>query len=402
MKFKQKIYDAMSKRKAALDAASAALDSGDTEVYTAKMAEVEVFNGEIERLKALSDSYSKDFGVQLPQEDPSGTEKGTRLDSRNSVKALANAVRNGIRGKAMSEGVDANGGYTVPEDIETRVRQWRDDTISLRDFVTTEPARTNAGAFTYESRASMTPFASLAELAAGTTTDQPTFERIPWTIVEFAGFLPVSNDLLEDSDDDIAARVIAWLGRKQRATENQKILDILTAKKATALTGLDDIRSVLNKTLGQAYKPLSRIYTNDDGMDYLDRLKDANGRPLLGVDPTESKQLQLRAGANVVKVENIPSSVLPSTGTKLPFIIGSLPDAVLLKERKGLTVEPFRTGSVGDVNALSQNLTLFRALSRMNTVKMDDKSWVYGQIDTKTVTPETTTPETTTPSGSGS
>ena len=52
----------------------------------------------------------------------------------------------------------------------------------------------------------------------------------------------------------------------------------IKTKKEVELNGLDDIKKVLNVTLGSAFKQSSRIITNDDGLQYLDTLKDSTGR----------------------------------------------------------------------------------------------------------------------------
>ena len=49
----------------------------------------------------------------------------------------------------------------------------------------------------------------------------------------------------------------------------------------TDLAGINDIKKALNVTLGQAFKGTSKIITNDDGLQYLDTLKDNDAKYLL-------------------------------------------------------------------------------------------------------------------------
>ena len=53
---------------------------------------------------------------------------------QDSTHEFANAARNGFR-NTMTEGTPADGGYTVPEDIQTRVNEYRQSKASLIDLV---------------------------------------------------------------------------------------------------------------------------------------------------------------------------------------------------------------------------------------------------------------------------
>lgn len=371
--FKQAAYDLMQQRKAALDSVSAAMDAGNEALIAEKQAEVEALNDKIERALALEKESGRDFGITDPKKDGQKKQSGS---------GFATAIKSMLAGKSLVEGTDNKGGYIVPEDIETKINTFRTEDVALADLVTTEYTSVESGAKTYRVRAKATGLTETAEAAAATKMDGPTYKRIPWTVKKFMGVLPVSNELLEDSDANVEAEVVNWAGEESRATENKKILEILQNKAATAITGIGDIKTALNVTLGAAYKPYSVILTNDSGLDYLDQLEDKNGRPLLNADPTGSAAIQLRAGASVVKVVVVPDAVLANDTTKIPFIVGSLQDAVLLKVRRGLTIYPTKDGSISGVNAFENDMTLFRLSKRLAAVEVDSNAWVYCQLDT--------------------
>lgn len=377
MKFnwKQKTYDLMQKRAAVLVEAEKAFDAGDNELFEQKQAEVETLNGQIETAQRMDAETAKDFGIQNP--NPAGDSGAPK----KSTKAFANAIKAMILGKTMTEGTGENGGYTVPEDIETQIREYRNASADLSDLVTTETTNTASGSRVYRSRTTSTGFAEVGEGVKGGKKDGPKFERILWAVKKFMGVLPVTNELLEDSDADIEAQVVQWGGEEFRATKNKQILAVLQAKKSTAITGIGGIKTALNVTLGSAFKAVSVILTNDSGLDYLDQLVDNNNRPLLNPDPTDSAKLQLRAGTSVIPIVVIPDAELGNVDGKIPFIIGSLKDAVLLKLRKGLTILPTKEGAISDLNAFEQDLTLFRFIARLCAVKVDEKAWVYALLD---------------------
>ena len=180
--------------------------------------------------------------------------------------------------------------------------------------------------------------------------------------------------------------MIEWIGDESRVTRNKLILAAITAgKTATELSGLDDIKKALNVTLGQAFKPTSKIVTNDDGLQYLDTLKDANGRDLLQPNPTDPAKMQLRAGATIVPIKVIPNSDMPSdtatTGKRgIPMLIGDLHEAVKFFDRKQTTIMTSNMAAVGALNAFEEDLTLYRAIEREDVKLKDPEAIVNGKI----------------------
>ena len=185
----------------------------------------------------------------------------------------------------------------------------------------------------------------------------------------YGGFLPVTNQLLQDTDAALQQTISKWFARKSVATANTLILKILKSKGEVGLSGLSGIKKVLNVTLGQAYKSSSIILTNDDGLQWLDTLKDQNGRYLLNPNPTEPAKLQLRAGATVVPIEVAPNNILPTENSKVPFIIGDLKEAVAYWDRQQYILNASDIASVGNVNAFAQNLTEFCIRTKNKAIK---------------------------------
>lgn len=97
-------------------------------------------------------------------------------------------------------------------------------------------------------------------------------------------------------------------------------------------------------------------------------------------NPTEPTKLQLRVGATVVPIMVAPNTVLPTVGSKIPFIIGDLKEAVAYWDRQQYILNASDIASVGNVNAFAQNLTLFRAVEREDACVKDPDSFVYGVI----------------------
>lgn len=353
---------------------------GEGKLEEAKAAKEELKNlqEQFDLLKDIDDGARE--GMQ--QKLNNGT--ATPVQQKDPIKEFADAARNGFQ-NSMNEGTKADGGYTVPEDIETRINERRSAKASLIDLVDVEPVTTNKGSRTFKKRSQQTGFTKVGEGGKIGAKATPQFERLDYEIDKYAGYFPVTNELLDDSDANIANTLIAWIGDESRVTRNKLILDVVKTKTVTALAGLDDIKKALNVTLGQAFKPTSRIVTNDDGLQYLDTLKDVNGRDLIQPNPTDSAKLQLRAGTTIVPIEVLPNSDFPSdTATKgkrkIPVIIGDMKEAVKFFDRKQLSIMTSNIAAIGDLNAFEQDLTLFRAIEREDVQMKDEEAIVYGEI----------------------
>lgn len=341
-------------------------------------------------LKDMDDDETKGIensikGKETPELVKDVTPAKDEEKPTNSIKEFADAARGGFK-NSMSEGSKTDGGYTVPEDIQTKINERRDAKTSLIDEVDVESVTTNKGSRTYKKRSQQTGFTKVGEGGKIGAKNTPKFERLDYEIAKYAGYFPVTNELLEDSDANIAANLIAWIGDESRVTRNKLILAVVDANKdKVALEGLDDIKKVLNVTLGQAFKPTSKIITNDDGLQYLDTLKDANGRDLLQPNPTESGKMQLRAGATIVPIKVIPNADMPSDVAtagkrKIPMIIGDMKEAIKFFDRKQLTITTSDIAVVGDLNAFEEDLTLYRAIEREDVQPKDLAAIVNGEI----------------------
>lgn len=80
----------------------------------------------------------------LPEAIAAIDKKNQREQQNADKKAFALNVRKLAKG-VMAEGVDEDGGYTVPEDISTKIRHYRDEEASLLDLVNVESVSTNTG-----------------------------------------------------------------------------------------------------------------------------------------------------------------------------------------------------------------------------------------------------------------
>lgn len=351
-------------------------ETPDTVKATELMDQVDVLKQEYELEKRV---YDQEKTENVPAESEHQAEKKVEVDP---LVALGKAAKARFMVKdTMNETTPADGGYTVPEDIQTKVEEFRDAEFSLLSLVRTEPVTTKSGARTFKSRAQYTGFTEVGEGAnIGAVPETPKFQRLTYNIKKYAGYMPLTNELNEDSDANVGRIVVEWLGNESRATANRLILAAIATKTAVDLSDLKGIKKALNVTLGAAFKGSSKIVTNDDGLQYLDTLEDQMHRPLLTPTPADPMKLVLAAGATTVPVAVVPNAVLPTTDNKVPFIIGDLKEGIVFWDRKQRSIMQSNIAQIGELNAFEQDLTIYRAIEREDVKVRDEMAFVNGYI----------------------
>ena len=375
----KKMREILAKIQAKTNEAKGYMDgeNKDLEKANALFDEIDALQKEFEAEKRLFEA-EKLAGAQSAT--ATVEPKGQDPKDESNIAKFAKAVRQFIK-KGLVEGVDADGGYTVPEDVSTRIEHYKDVDYALESDIDVVPVTTNKGSRTYQKKTTPNTFVDIDENGEITNEiEAPKFERVPYTIQDRAGFMPVSNDLVNDSDANIMEIVAEWLGKADVNTTNAKVLAKVAEKAQVDLKDIDGIKKALNVTLGQAYKVGAKIYTNDDGLNYLDTLKDGNNRPLLNPDPTAPAQLQLRCGTTVLPIKVLPNKVWPTQGGKVPFIVGNLFDYVRKYNRQHMSIKASDVASIGGFNAFANNMTLLRAIVRDDYRVKDADSIVNGYI----------------------
>ena len=288
--------------------------------------------------------------------------------------AKSMAVRNAAN---MNEGAGEAGGFIVPTDEQTKINELKRALNPLSALVRVENVNTMSGTRVLEKASDMTPFASVAEFAAIGEIDGPKFTQVKYAIKKFAGILPISEELLADSDQNLLAYVNGWLAKKSVATENAQILAVLKTLTKSPLTNLDGIKELLNVTLDPTISLMSSVLTNQDGFNFLDKQKDTDGRYLLQPNPLDSTQ-KLLFGKPVTVVSNkvLPTDTSVARAKKAPVIIGSFTDAVVLFDRQATTL----TGTSVGGDAWKRDSYDVKAVTRIDVQKFDDKAVVFGEL----------------------
>lgn len=344
----------------------------------------------------------KDFDTLKDLDDVTPAPKNpkpVKTTPEDTVEAkFANAARKGFR-NAMTESVNADGGYTVPVDISVKIEKLREAKYSLDKLVRHVSVTTESGERTLRSKKKHKGFYKVGEMGKYKATDQPEYFRQKYEIQKYGGYLPVSLELLDDTDENITGEITEWMADDSGATHNRLILEAINAGKTitgddaptyTVFTGIDDITRTLNVTLGSAYKRTSKIITNDNGFQALCELKDANQRPLLNPIPSDPTKMQLAVGPLVVPIEVVPNDELEDVtvdGKNFPpFFIGDFYEGIVMYDRKKFSIKSSDVASIDGLSAFGEDCLLFKGTERLDVRYRDVDAYCVGYLAIETRT----------------
>lgn len=318
----------------------------------AKKAKEELVNlqDQFDILYDLEDEHLDDIEDQVN----AGTAKKLVDNTKKVMNAFVNAIKAGISKKtvsaedmeilnSMKEGTDEDGGLTVPQDIRTQVKELRRSEDALENLVNVEPVATLSGSRVIELQADQTPFDNVDEAAEFPEDSTPQFDNIEYKVKKKGGILKVTYELLQDSAENILRYLKKWIAKKSKATRNfmiiAKIREI-TKDAEIAVDSLDDLKHIFNVTLDPAIALTSGVVTNQDGYNWLDTLKDSQGKYILQPDPTKPTQMMLFGKYPIKKVSNKTlKSKIVTGGYKVPIVCGDLKEAITIFDRETLTID---------------------------------------------------------------
>lgn len=260
------------------------------------------------------------------------------------------------------ESTPGKGGYIVPEEQIATLVEFRRAYTALKSFCDVRTVSTASGKMPTigDEDGSLVAFDELNEI----NKSDVDFGQIAYSIKSYGDIIPVSNEILADTDIDLMGVIGRRFARKSVNTENAKVLAALPTKY-TSITDYKGIVKALNVTLDPAISAASALYTNQDGYDYLDELVDSQGRPMLTASLADPGVMLFKGRA----VRILKNSVL-QTKTTIPFYVGSMADAVAFFDRQQVSM-----AASADAGFTS-NQTMIRAVERFDVQAEDADAMV--------------------------
>lgn len=276
----------------------------------------------------------------------------------------------------MSEGVPADGGLVVPQDIRTAIKELRRGEDSLEELVNVEPVTTLSGSRVIEVNAEEAPFDNIEEGADFPDVQTPQFKQVEYKVKKKGGTLKVTRELIQDSDQNIQAYLKRWIAKKAKVTRNFLILkkaDEITKGKEVPVSTLDELKDIFNVKLDPSIAAMAVVVTNQDGFNYLDKLKDSDGKYVLQQDPTQATKKLLFGTYPIRRVSN---KTLKSVEGKAPIYCGCLKEAITIFDREVLTIE---MNTQGD-SYWNKDLAGIKVRERLDIKDVDTEALIKGEI----------------------
>lgn len=377
----------------------------DLEQAKAKKSEMEKYQEQFDLLVAIDDAdddQARATGAHDITEDAGAGESdvtptfariteafvnviGARVGRRKASEADKKIMIDTAPKAAMSEGSDPDGGFTVPRDVQTRITELRRSQDNLEQYVNVERVNTKEGSRPIEKNADTTEWPDVGENAEYTEAPTPQIKQVAYKIVKKGGILKTSLELLADSAENVLAYLMKWIAKKSRATRNSrilKVLDSMTKSKKKAVANMDDLKHIFNVDLDPAIAEQAMVLTNQDGYNWLDTLKDNDGKYILQPDPTDKTVALLFGKYPVKRVSNktLKTDTTTSPGNAVyPIYCGCLKEAVTLFDREYMTVESSTVA--GD--SWGKDELHIKVRDRFDVQPVDDEAVIKGEVTVK-------------------
>lgn len=261
-------------------------------------------------------------------------EKNMKLNTLNKDNTEVRSFENYIRAKGeVRDGLTTaanSAGVVVPAEVIGEVFQPKKAQYVLSQYATVKPVSNGQGKYPVATNQTAV-LATKEELAQIADVAADMFTQVQYAVATRAGKIALSNEVVEDAAVDVVAEVKAQLQKLVDNTDNKHIIDLLktfTKVDVTAVDTFDQLKKVNNIDLDPALNKM--VIVNQDTFQYLDTVKDKEGRYLLQSDVTAPSGFSL-FGNPVAIVSN--KVFAPAKEGALPMIMGDIEQSVFIARR---------------------------------------------------------------------
>ena len=250
--------------------------------------------------------------------------QNTEVRSFESFIRAKGEVRDGLTTAANSAGV------VVPSEVIGEVFDLKRSEYNLAQYATVKPVSNGQGKYPVATNQTAV-LATKEELAQIADVDADMFTQVQYAVATRAGKIALSNEVVEDAAVDVVAEVKAQLKKLVDNTDNKHIIDLLksfTKVDVTAVDTFDQLKKVNNVDLDPALNKM--VIVNQDTFQYLDTVKDKEGRYLLQPDVTAPSGFSLFGNPVVVLSNKV---FTPATEGALPMVLGDIEQSVFVARR---------------------------------------------------------------------
>ena len=203
---------------------------------------------------------------------------------------------------------------------------------------------------------------STDELKSNPELGKPAISEIDYSIKTYRGYVPVSQEMIDDADYDIMSIVEDEVFNQGENTELSLVTAVLKTATQADAAGFDGIKDIYNKKLKSIYK--ASIVVTKSMFAALDKVKDKDGRYMLQTDVASPTGYSF-GGKTIYKVDD---TVFGNEGD-MKFFIGDVAEFVKEFDRSQVSVKWVNNDIYG------QLLGLF---IRLDVKKVDEEAGFFG------------------------
>lgn len=323
----------------------------DLELFKASRTASVADNGKAHEVAADEVSYRDKVNAFIRSKGTVRNE-GLRFEGENEVLIPMNEIdptQDGVKKTDTKPITSEEILYTPAREIKT--------VVDLKQFTTVYQAKKASGKYPVLRRAT-DKLISVVELEKNPKLAKPDFASVEWSVDTYRGAIPLSQESIDDADVDLVGLVSETIGQMKVNTTNDAIAKVLKTFAAKTVTGLDDLKKLLNVDFDPAHNV--SFIVSQSFYQVLDTLKDKNGRYLLQ-DSITSVSGKVLLGKPVFVLSD---EVL---GENKAFI-GDFKRGILFANRKDLGLR------WADNEIYGQYL---QAVLRFGVAKMDEKAGYF-------------------------
>ena len=319
-----------------------------------KEAEKAQLEKEIDELEKQIDEQNRKAPT-YPSKEKRG---GQKLEQRD---AIAKYIRTGqTRDIVGLKTTDSGSAALIPTEVLKPhfVNKTRNPLLDL-----VERVKVNSGSGKYSViKKTDGVMVSTDELKSNPELGKPAISEIDYSIKTYRGYVPVSQEMIDDADYDIMSIVEDEVFNQGENTELSLVAAVLKKATQADAAGFDGIKDIYNKKLKSIYK--ASIVVTKSMFAALDKVKDKDGRYMLQTDVASPTGYSF-GGKTIYKVDD---TVFGDEGD-MKFFIGDVTEFVKKFDRAQVSVKWVNNDIYG------QLLGLF---IRLDIKKVDEEAGFFG------------------------
>lgn len=256
------------------------------------------------------------------------------LNKTNEQTELRSAINAYVKTKGVEKRdiTTVEAGAVIPQEIITTPQEQPQTETDLRKFVNVEPVNTGSGTYPVL-LADNSVMVSVEELKANPKLANPEFKDVDYKVETYRGYIPVSQEAIDDSAVDLTGLIAKHINRQAVRTANVQVANVLKTFTAKSITGLDGLKAIKNVDLDPAYNV--KFIVSQSFFNAVDTMKDENGRYLLQQDVTVASGYKLFGHEVVILADKVIGT---SAGDKVAFV-GDADAGVTFFDRKQVSVK---------------------------------------------------------------